>query len=353
MYSTCTFCHAPLGANEALEEFPIGKRLAFDAARGRLWVVCPNCRVWNLSPLETRWEAIEAAERCYRDTPRRVATDQIGLAQLPDGTQLIRIGAPLRPEFAAWRYGERFEARYRKQWIYGAVGLAAIVGANAAGAALGLGIAAVGALPIHSVNLGRLYFNAKRVIGRFEDAEGPITVAKPHAGSAQFVLTPDTAPGWGMSVRALRQDAQVGQLGRSMGISDPRIVLTGDNAMLAARTLLPWVNQEGGRKATVADAVKIIEGTSGKPFDPLALSWANGGRSRTAGRSWELGELSVPLKLALEMAAHEELERRALEGELAALEAQWREADEIAAIADALTLPERVLERLERLTHGR
>jgi hypothetical protein len=40
--------------------------------------------------------------------------------------------------------------------------------------------------------------------------------------------------------------------------------------------------------------------------------------------------------LALEMALHEEAERRAMDGELAELEAMWREAEEIAAIADAL-----------------
>lgn len=353
MYSTCTFCHAPLGANESIEEFPVGKRLAFDAARGRLWVVCPRCRVWNLSPLETRWEAIEAAERRYRDTPRRAATDQIGLAQLSDGTQLIRIGAPLRPEFAAWRYGERFGARYRKQMIVGAVGLAALVGANAAGAALGLGIATIGGAPMSFAQWAKAFYDGRRIIGRFDDAEGPVSVTARELGAARFVLTPDSAPGWGMSVRAGRKNKQVGQLGRAVGLSAPRILITGDNAISAARTLLPWVNQGGGRRATVADAVRILEQTSGAPFDPLALAWANGGRSRTEGQSWELGELSVPLKLALEMAAHEELERRALEGELAELEAEWRQAEEVAAIADALTLPERVLQRLERLTRGR
>jgi hypothetical protein len=40
--------------------------------------------------------------------------------------------------------------------------------------------------------------------------------------------------------------------------------------------------------------------------------------------------------LALEMALHEESERDALEGELTALETAWREAEEIAAIADSL-----------------
>ncbi|HSG81322.1 MAG TPA: hypothetical protein VLC48_03655, partial [Gemmatimonadota bacterium] len=49
-------------------------------------------------------------------------------------------------------------------------------------------------------------------------------------------------------------------------------------------------------------------------------------------------------RLALEMAAHEENERRAFEGELEALEAAWREAEEIAAIADKLLLPRNVEE---------
>ena len=47
-----------------------------------------------------------------------------------------------------------------------------------------------------------------------------------------------------------------------------------------------------------------------------------------------------PTKLALEMALHEEQERRALEGELWLLEHAWREAEEIAEISDSLFLPE-------------
>ena len=353
MYSTCTFCHAPLGANESIEKFPVGKRLAFDAARGRLWVVCPACRVWNLSPIEERWEAIEAAERQYRDTPRRVATDHIGLAQLRDGTELIRIGEPMRPEFASWRYGDRFTARYRKQMIYGGVGFAALVASHAVGAALGFGIAAVGSLPLNAIQMGKSFYEAKKVIGRFDDAEGPVTLTVMHLPTARFVLTPETEPGWGLSIRGVRQDKQAGQMGRSFGFSDPKVLLAGENAMAAARTALPLINQGGGRKTTVADAVKMVERAGVGRFDPIGIAKANGGASSGGGQSWELNELSVPLRLAIEMAAHEELERRALEGELADLEAQWREADEIAAIADALTLPERVLKKLERLTDGR
>jgi len=53
-------------------------------------------------------------------------------------------------------------------------------------------------------------------------------------------------------------------------------------------------------------------------------------------------------KLALEMALHEEQERRALEGELWRLERAWEEAEEIAAISDSLLLPAGVGEFIER-----
>jgi len=38
MYSTCIFCQKSLGTNEVIESFPIGRRLAFDSAKGgRFW----------------------------------------------------------------------------------------------------------------------------------------------------------------------------------------------------------------------------------------------------------------------------------------------------------------------------
>jgi hypothetical protein len=52
-----------------------------------------------------------------------------------------------------------------------------------------------------------------------------------------------------------------------------------------------------------------------------------------------IARLPKPTKLAIEMALHEEQERRALEGELQLLEAAWREAEEVAKIADDLLVP--------------
>ena len=92
MYTRCIFCTKPLGTNEVIETFPVGRRLAFDAERGRLWVVCRKCERWNLTPLEERWEAVEACERIFRDTRVRFSTDNIGLARHPEGLTLVRVG---------------------------------------------------------------------------------------------------------------------------------------------------------------------------------------------------------------------------------------------------------------------
>src|SRR5918999_1674728 len=51
MYHHCLFCQTDLGSNDSVERFPVGRRLAFDAAKGRLWVVCPRCARWNLTQL--------------------------------------------------------------------------------------------------------------------------------------------------------------------------------------------------------------------------------------------------------------------------------------------------------------
>src|SRR5919197_2778529 len=128
MYSTCLFCHETLGTNEVIEAFPIGRRLAFDASKGRLWVVCRKCERWNLTPLDERWEAIEECERLFSETRLRASTDNIGLAKLREGLELVRIGNALRPEMAAWRYGDQFGRRRRKHILITSAAVAAVGG---------------------------------------------------------------------------------------------------------------------------------------------------------------------------------------------------------------------------------
>src|SRR3712207_3080625 len=162
MYATCLFCNSELGRNEAVENFPVGRRLAYDAAKGRLWVVCRRCERWNLTPLEERWEAIEQCERLYRGTRLRVSTDNIGLARLREGLELVRIGQPQRPEFAAWRYGDQFGRRRRRHILYSTAGAAALVGIVIAGPATGF--VAGGSWGLwHAANALRNVYEARRV----------------------------------------------------------------------------------------------------------------------------------------------------------------------------------------------
>ena len=49
------------------------------------------------------------------------------------------------------------------------------------------------------------------------------------------------------------------------------------------------------------------------------------------------------------MALHEDAERRAMAGELALLEVAWRDAEEVAAIADDMFVPTGVQATLARL----
>ncbi|HKG95252.1 MAG TPA: hypothetical protein VKA84_25260 [Gemmatimonadaceae bacterium] len=341
MYSTCLFCNASLGANEAVEHFPVGRRLAFDAEKGRLWVVCTKCGRWNLTPLEERWEAIEECERLFRDTRTRMSTDNIGLARAKEGLELVRIGRPERPEFAAWRYGDQF-GRRRTRMLIGVGAAVAIGGVALATGAFALLKAAVpgGGILYQLPNMYNLYRSTRMVHARVPDDEGRTLVIRgSHLNTAQLFQRRDD-PRWRLHVT------------HDDGTTD----LTGDAALRVLSRLLANFNQTGGSRATVSDAVGRLT-THGGP-EGLLASVASRARvpEYVVAGSWgskrdvpnAVRRIPTADRLALEMAANEEQERRAMEGELAALEAAWKDAEEIAAIADDMFLPRRVGEWVER-----
>jgi len=358
MYSTCTFCHAPLGANDVLEHFPVGRRVAFDAARGRLWAVCGACRQWNLSPLETRWEAIEEGERLYRASRLRVATDQIGLARAADGTELIRIGEPLRPEFAAWRYGERFAQRWRVR------GRAAAAWAGTGVVVQGWAFLTVGPLSLLPAVTYVTVDGTVRTVARLRTASHLLLpdgqrarVTQYHVNQMLIRRDASAAEGWHLAVPHEPEGRWTGFARKS----DPVITLSGVAARRAAAQLLPRLNRGGGGQRAVSEAVSVLE----RHGDPDAVLRFAGQYVRTAGkRDWAdpeqtaidtkrgLGPLArapEAVRLAAEMAVHEESERLAMQGSLADLEAQWRDAEAIAGIADGLTTSPALLKALERL----
>ena len=65
-------------------------------------------------------------------------------------------------------------------------------------------------------------------------------------------------------------------------------------------------------------------------------------------KSKSIKEFGTPVNLALEMALQEQRERELLAGELLDLELAWREAEELARIADTLT-PTHIDQALARL----
>jgi hypothetical protein len=178
---------------------------------------------------------------------------------------------------------------------------------------------------------------------RHPDSDEKIKVQLKHLEKSRFVPTGE--PGeWELHVRYAR--------GWSSGFSTGKgetLVYQGDEAMEVAGKLMARANRSGGTRKTIDEAVKRIESV-GNPesFVDEAVRESERLRHEKAGGSEKklskttagsLAKLPKDIRLALEMATHEEAERRAMEGELAILQAAWQQADEIAGIADSLLLP--------------
>ena len=349
MYQHCIFCSADLGSNDSIERFPVGRSLAFDAEKGRLWTVCLRCCRWNLAPLEERWEAIEDAERLFRDTRTRVQSENIGLARLPDGTRLVRVGEALPGELALWRYGEQLGRRRRRALLYGGVATATGLGVVAAGVAVA-SIGFVGAINLYNAYqylAGRA--RGLRPVGRVDVQIGGVhTQVRLRGEDATGAWLSDPDDGLGIALN----------FPRAVDVPDPRrpgetrklpLVLRGDAALPVMGRAMVHVNASGASAAAVQMALRRMQ-LAGSPEEfvrtiarrRLRLT---GGDTKAPRMDTRFDAVFAPqeeprsdwaVALALEMALHEETERRALEGELAALEEMWRQAEEIAGIADRL-----------------
>src|SRR5262245_5787448 len=310
MYSTCLFCNGGLGTNATIEHFQVGRKLAFDASKGRLWVVCEQCGRWNLTPLEERWEAIEECERAFRGTYVRVSTGNIGLARLRDGMELIRIGLPLRPEFAAWRYGRHFGTRRRRvQYVAGAgvaaAAAAAVVLGPTLAPALSLGAISIviipglttvmGAIPIIGMLAARDYIQHDRVVARLSTGKRVVTIRAKHLPDAE-----------------LRVNGHDGPASLVVPHDGGWTEFTGTSAIHTTGVLIAGANRYGADASRVQDAVRQIEDAGDAGGFLSAASARNewrGGRVMSLVNTYRrLGamNLSGTERLALEMAVHEE-----------------------------------------------
>jgi hypothetical protein len=351
VYSTCLFCNQSLGSNEAVEAFPVGRRLAFDQRRGRLWVVCRKCEKWNLTPLEERWEAIESCEKLFRDTRKRVSTDNIGLARLSEGLELVRIGEPQRPEFAAWRYGDQFGRRRRRAVVLATgIGVVAVAGfaANIYSAIFGTSVFLAGVTGLQGVmswtQVARMAHRNRRAFGEVRSDDGKDWIVRGRFLAGIRLIPSPVGDGWAIEVPCEAGDTR------------RRVVVEGAEARRLLAKLAPAIAPHGGSRKEVQAAVGRIEerGDAEQYLRWLARNLkevrsrrrfrdpVTGGRRNPANAIDTLAWQGVEACLAVEMAVNEENERIALEGELSLLEDAWKEAEEIASIADGLALPHSV-----------
>ena len=369
MYSTCLFCHDDLGANEDVPGLPVGRRLAFDPGQGRLWVVCTQCGRWNLTPLEERWEAIERCDQLFRDTWLRYSIENIGVARTRSRLELVRIGPALLPEIASWRYGARLQRWSRAQgddhgfWRRGGRLLARKVAGALARRASAVGMSDETILRVSTFRRG-----SSVLTHGVDEGGGRVVIRYAHLSAAELIRPARDRP-WRVRVA---HDGGTAVMAERAGLRVAGTMLAALNFGAASNAEVQWAIAKLGDAGTPAGFFTRIaslamrtswglhpEATTPELPDPAARSVAERLALRLASRSfWGRGgtgsERQTALyrlpsvdRLALEMAANEDVERRALAGELAELREAWREAEEIAAIADDLFAGE-ALEEFKR-----
>lgn len=358
MYRTCLFCAADLGTNEVLEAFPVGRLLAYDAWKGRLWAVCPRCARWNLAPIEERWETIESAEVRFRAAPLRVHSENVGLAKLPDGTGLIRIGEALPGELAAWRYGDQLRRRRVRHWVQSGgeflLGNGPLAAAVLAPTALGValpalfaGVSTLGAISVGAAlgiasNLPQRWIwrrRGERVLLRVTrpDAD-PVVIRAADAIGARLDVAEDGRLRVRLEMEPLDEIRRVTRWMTGITLMHTPITVMGDPGRRLLGRLLVGVNRTGATRSQVAASLAELDLAGGSETFLHRIAerrpGVGGRRDRRPKSAAPL--LRAPEALAFELALHEETERHALEGELRSLRSAWAEAEEIAAIADSL-----------------
>jgi hypothetical protein len=292
--------------------------------------VCGKCARWNLSPVEERWEPVEEAERLFRDARLRVQSENVGLARLRDGTRLIRVGAALQGELAAWRYGDQLVKRRRKHLL--------IAGAATAAGLVGIGGIAYASAGIGSIWIARRlggsawsWYRGSRPVHTLSADEAPhgepIHIQRKHLRDATL------QPGIGGGIE-LRLPLVKPRAGLEWALNSA-LVLPDAAARRVMERGLVHMNARGARPDDLDLALRrISEAGSAEEYivgTAAAKHVLEGPRERKR-------RMPGGTALALEIALHEEQERRAMEGELSILEAAWRDAEPVADIADRLAV---------------
>ena len=315
--ASCLACNTKYGENRVVRSVPAGWRIAFAPSQARLWIVCERCGTWNLVPMENRLDAIEECERLFSLVDMQHSTATIGLAELPSGLQLIRVGMTDPGEFAAWRYGRRFASRKKR----------VIARLSAGAAAILLALLGAGWLAAAGGSILLMYLGAVALAWVRSRTQRPVAhLSIPGVGRMSFRR---------FDLRFLRLLREHGKWGLDAQIGDR--LITGPDALVGLAGILPVINRWGGSSGDRQEALRLLADAGG-PEAYLA---------QLPHRPFEaIAQYHQAERLALEMAVNEAVERRVLEDELSALKLAWQIAEETGAIADALLTPAWVQNRI-------
>jgi hypothetical protein len=278
---------------------------------------------------------------------------------LREGVALVRIGPALKPEIAAWRYG-----RLLGRWLP-TLRRDPLLELARRWRELGAAVADGSFRRVFRLRLGydlatwlRIHTRADRVLAVTAAADGSNAVIRSRHLEHSLLVRPDPHEPWQI----------LAQHDRGL------VTLSGQSGLHVAGKLLAVLNGPGSAESAVRHAVAKLEDAADPDgyfarvaaialrcwwgrypdalpdpsvTDPAASDAERLALSLTKRSFWGRGGIGseprtplprLPLvdRLALEMAANEDSERRALEGELSLLRAAWRQAEEIAAIADGL-----------------
>lgn len=320
----------------------MGQSFAFDPVRGRLWVVCRACRNWNLAPILERWEPVEELERLFEGVKVEASSENVALGRARDGTSLIRVGRVNRREFAFWRYAGRLRKRWKR-----AEGVGYVITGGPILLGMATGVSMSVAMPVSlGLAAGVLIWKDKQRLFRTCDGQ----VLRMGDASRVRLVPSEHDSGWQL---------EIPRRGRS-------IALAGGEALRALRATLPRANIYGGKAVEVDQAVARLEGagSASKVLRLLAQHLGHMHNMDPRHHRFVVTALGPALphrvatarpafRLAVEIAANEELERRALDGEMNLLEQEWREAEELAAISDELLIPASVDEWVRKRKEAR
>jgi hypothetical protein len=275
-----------------------------------------------------------------------VQNENVGVAKLPDGTRLVRVGGALPGEIAAWRYGEGLVAR-RRRFLAGVGGFSAMglayLGAKVAAAGVAGLVGAAFVVGTHYLlGKGALMGEHGLPIHRFRPGSLPyaddFTLTSEHMAGTRLV--PAEEGGFDLRVPHERTTLGKDEDGRARWVRFSGYLLCGQDARNALGRTMATVNFAGGSRRAVAAALGRLD----ESRDAASFLRRQAEREvRVEGDGGSRAERRVH-RLALEMALHDEQERRAMEGELTLLEAAWKEAEALASIADGLAATARASE---------